>query len=160
MKIEFTPTILYAILKPFVLIIIASIFYFYSYHIAIIVAQYFHVNILTYLKIVIFIIVLIYFYALLKIFLQKYILTDEQLISNIGVFSIETDYLELYRVKDIQIKKPFFLRLIGVYNLIIHTSDKTHPILYINGINNTLILKNIRTLIETLRKTKRVYEVD
>ncbi len=44
---------------------------------------------------------------------KVYELTNERLKITEGVFSKVTDSLELYRVKDIEVRQPFFSRLLG-----------------------------------------------
>ena len=52
----------------------------------------------------------------LKVKSRVYTLTTERLLIDEGVFNKTQDTLELYRVRDIQVKEPFLLRLFGLQN--------------------------------------------
>ena len=57
----------------------------------------------------------------------KYELTTERLKTRYGVLNKKTDELELYRVRDYKFEQPFFLRLFSLGNIVLQTSDKSHP---------------------------------
>ncbi|MGF1531461.1 MAG: PH domain-containing protein [Puniceicoccaceae bacterium] len=78
-----------------------------------------------------------------------------------GVLSKTHDTLELYRVKDTEITRPFWLRLIGRGNVILHTSDRTTPTLVLKAVEQPLVLlETLRERVEHLREIKRVREMD
>src|ERR1700676_3210389 len=56
-----------------------------------------------------------------------YELTTERLKITEGVFSKVTDTLELYRVKDIEVRQPFLYRRFGLENIHVQTSDLFSP---------------------------------
>src|ERR1700730_1180248 len=58
---------------------------------------------------------------------KVYELTSERLKNTEGVFGKVTETLELYRVKDMETRQPFFYRLVGIENIRINTSDLTTP---------------------------------
>src|SRR4051812_404078 len=92
---------------------------------------------------------------------RVYELTNERLKTTEGVFSKITDTLELYRVKDIEARQPFFYRMIGVENVQLNTSDASSPSLLLDAIPRTVKLADqIRTQVETMRQQKRVREID
>lgn len=91
----------------------------------------------------------------------KYALTNERLKLTTGIFSRETDVLELYRVKDMSISEPFILRVFGLSNVTLTTSDRSTPILKLEAIRDgATVLDTIRHHVEILREKKRVREVD
>lgn len=91
----------------------------------------------------------------------KYELTNQRLKVRRGILSKKTDELELYRIKDYQIDEPFFLRLFSLSNIILSTSDRSHPTVHITAIKNAEeIRETIRSHVEELRDRKRVREVD
>src|SRR5947209_15332188 len=65
---------------------------------------------------------------------RVYELTTERLKTTEGVFSKVTDTLELYRVKDIETRQPFFYRTVGVENVQLNTSDASSPSLLLDAI--------------------------
>lgn len=91
---------------------------------------------------------------------QQFELTSERLITSSGVLSRTTDSLELYRVKDMRIRQPLRLRLFGLENIELMTSDETSPILLIDHIPSHLrLLDKIRTQVEACRMAKGTREV-
>ena len=88
---------------------------------------------------------------------RRYELTSQRLKSHEGVFSKKTNELELYRVKDTQFEQSFFLRLFGVGNVLLVTSDATTPLVKIEAVSGAQALREkIRTLVEERRDQKRV----
>lgn len=103
---------------------------------------------------------LAYAYKVLLIRSRKYIISKEQVIYKRGIFSIATDYLELYRVKDYKEYRPFFMRLISTMKVTLFTSDRSKRYLKMEGIPNSPVVAKLRELVELNRGLKRVYEVD
>ena len=91
----------------------------------------------------------------------RYRLTNERFEITTGVLSRRTEQLELYRVKDLSIEEPFVLRLAGFGNLILHSSDRSHPKLVLQGVRECANLRDqVRGLVEKRRDEKRVHELD
>ena len=70
------------------------------------------------------------FFALVRYLQTKckiYELTTQRLKITSGVFTKVTETLELYRVKDIEMRQPFLSRLAGVENVQMKTSDTSSP---------------------------------
>jgi uncharacterized membrane protein YdbT with pleckstrin-like domain len=90
-----------------------------------------------------------------------YELTTERLKTTEGVFSKVTDTLELYRVKDLEKRQPFFYRLVGVENVALNTSDASSPFILIEAISSSVGLADkIRNQVEAVRAQKGVREID
>ena len=91
----------------------------------------------------------------------RYMLTAERLICQQGVFHRNQDEVELYRIKDYTITAPLLHRWIGIANLVLITSDRTHPELVLKGISDAYQIKElIRAQVEQLRTQKGVREID
>lgn len=86
--------------------------------------------------------------------------TDEQLIITQGVFSKQIEFIELYRVKDFTIYKPFLLRLMRGLHLRIFTSDKSSPAMVLRGVPDDDTPYKLRDLVENNRVEKEVFEID
>jgi hypothetical protein len=72
-----------------------------------------------------------------------------------------TDTLELYRVKDLETRQPFFSRLAGVENIQLNTSDTSSPVIVIEAIPSTVGLADkVRNQVEAIRAQKGVREID
>jgi len=97
----------------------------------------------------------------LKTRAKIYELTTERLKTTQGVFSKMTDTLELYRVKDIETRQPFFDRMLGVENVQLNTSDASSPTILIDAIPCTVGLADkVRNQVEIIRQQKGVKEID
>src|SRR5690606_7170258 len=57
----------------------------------------------------------------------EYTLTRERLRIRQGVFNKQLSDLELYRVKDLHVLQPFLLRIFRKSNIILFSSDRSHP---------------------------------
>jgi uncharacterized membrane protein YdbT with pleckstrin-like domain len=104
------------------------------------------------------------FIAIWKFFLVKtwtLEITDQRIIEAKGIFTKTTDELELYRVKDIRLEEPFLLRIVGLSNILMNTSDRTHPIYKIPAIKNgKSVREELRLAIDIRREKKQVRETD
>lgn len=101
------------------------------------------------------------FWIWLQTHFHRYTVTTERLSEGIGVFNRSTEELELYRVKDISMQEPFALRMFGLSDVVLSTSDRTTPIVIIHGIRDGRKLVNIiRKHTEIMRARKGVREID
>jgi uncharacterized membrane protein YdbT with pleckstrin-like domain len=92
---------------------------------------------------------------------QAYEITTQRLRLYEGVLNQDIDELELYRVKDTRIVRPFVLRFFGLGNLHLETSDRTHPKPVLAAIKDAMeVREQLRKHVEKLRDEKRVREVD
>ena len=88
-------------------------------------------------------------------------LTTERLIIEEGVLNKTTEALELYRVRDWQVTQPFWLRLVGLQNIALITSDSSTPQLVVDCIPAELNLGDkFREYIEESRQVKKLREID
>lgn len=88
-------------------------------------------------------------------------ISSQRILEHKGIFSRITLELELYRVKDIIHEQPFLLRLLGLSNIVIYSSDLSTPQLKIKGIKDGVILKEkIRQAVEQRRDEKGIREID
>lgn len=91
----------------------------------------------------------------------SYTITADRLICEQGIFHRTQDEIELYRIKDYTITAPLLYRWLGLADLMLVTSDKTHPMLMLKGIVDSYQIKElIRQQVEKLRVQKGVREID
>jgi uncharacterized membrane protein YdbT with pleckstrin-like domain len=91
----------------------------------------------------------------------SYELTTQRLKKSSGILNRHLEELELYRVKDYAMEQPFLLRLLGLGNLTLVTSDASTPIVAIKAISNvTDVREKLRHAVQTERDRKRVRELD
>jgi uncharacterized membrane protein YdbT with pleckstrin-like domain len=87
----------------------------------------------------------------------KYHLTTERLHVTTGVFSRRTEDLELYRVKDYHINEPFTMRVFGLADIILNTTDDANATIFLKAIPDGKGLRDqIRKNVEVCRDRKRV----
>jgi uncharacterized membrane protein YdbT with pleckstrin-like domain len=92
---------------------------------------------------------------------KVYELTSERLKITEGVFNKVTDTLELYRVKDLETRQPFWARAFGVENIQLNTADASTPFVLIEAVPQKLALGDkIRNAVENVRMQKRVRQLD
>jgi uncharacterized membrane protein YdbT with pleckstrin-like domain len=91
----------------------------------------------------------------------RYEITTQRLRLRTGVINRKTSELELYRVKDFSLEQPLLLRLFSLANLVLVTSDRSHPQVVIRAVPHAEELTNtIRQKVEELRRSLGVREVD
>ncbi len=92
---------------------------------------------------------------------RVYELTSDRLRLYNGVFNRTIDEIELYRVKDSTITQPFWIRVFGLGNVVLDTSDRSHPTAEMLAISDPQGVRElVRANVERLRDQKRVREVD
>jgi membrane protein YdbS with pleckstrin-like domain len=88
-------------------------------------------------------------------------LTTQRLKITSGVFTKVTDTIELYRVKDIEMRQPFLSRLVGVENVQMNTTDISSPLVLIEAVPSSVGLADkLRHQVEIVRQQKRTREID
>jgi membrane protein YdbS with pleckstrin-like domain len=104
------------------------------------------------------------FFALvyyLKTRCKVFELTTQRLKITSGVFTKVTETLELYRVKDIETRQPFFSRMVGIENVQMTTSDVSSPLVLIDAVPSSVgFADKLRNQVEIIRQQKRVRAID
>jgi uncharacterized membrane protein YdbT with pleckstrin-like domain len=91
----------------------------------------------------------------------SYELTSQRLKIRHGILNRRLDEIELYRVKDYVMEQPLLLRMLGLGNITLITSDATTPTLRIPAIPNVEdVREKLRTAVQRERDRKRVRELD
>jgi uncharacterized membrane protein YdbT with pleckstrin-like domain len=90
-----------------------------------------------------------------------YEVTTERIRYGTGIFSRHSSELELYRVRDYSVVKPFLLRLVGRGNLVLVTADRSTPEFVMRAIPGADALKDqIRTNTEIMRQRRGVRDLE
>ncbi|HEY0944405.1 MAG TPA: PH domain-containing protein [Opitutaceae bacterium] len=90
-----------------------------------------------------------------------YEVTTERIRTITGLLSRTSTELELYRVRDYTVIRPFWLRLVGRGNLVLQTSDRSNPQLILRAIPAVESLKDqIRANTERLRLSRGVRDIE
>jgi len=91
----------------------------------------------------------------------RFELTSERLRVTEGILNQKIDEIELYRVKDIAMERPLWMRMTGLASVLLDTSDRSMPKLTLPAISNGVELREqLRKQVEEIRDKKRVREVD
>jgi uncharacterized membrane protein YdbT with pleckstrin-like domain len=80
-----------------------------------------------------------------------YKITNERVVIESGILSKRMDQIDIYRINDYVVERPFGQRLLGTGNLVISAMDRTTPELRINGLATDLV-----ALYEKLRKATEI----
>lgn len=150
-EIRLYPLLNYALLKPSYILLIFFLLLFVGNQ---------YLNITNYWMYFCLPLLFLYLYRVLYIRTSLYLISAEQIKYQRGIFNLEIDFIELYRIKDFKVKKPFLLRLISAMEIDLETSDKSHPLFRLSGIKSTNLIHIIRDRVEENRLNKRVFEVD
>ncbi len=96
----------------------------------------------------------------LKVKCRVFNITSERLIIDEGVFNKSQETLELYRIRDMQVKQPFWLRLFGLENIHLIATDITTESVVLDYIPSNLALRDkLRVQVEECRRKKGVREM-
>jgi len=87
----------------------------------------------------------------------RYELTSERLRIRRGVLSRRTDEIELYRVKDYVLSEPFVLRMFGLGDIVLTTTDDANRTVLLKAVRRPTSLRDeIRKHVEVRRQVKGV----
>ena len=90
----------------------------------------------------------------------KYEISREQIRYSRGIWHRQTDFLEMFRIKDFDQRQTLPMQMLGVMHIRLMTSDITHPVLELKGIPVSNITDMLRQLVEEARRKNRVYAID
>jgi uncharacterized membrane protein YdbT with pleckstrin-like domain len=91
----------------------------------------------------------------------RYTLTNQRLLITHGILNRREDNLELYRVRDYTMEQPLNLRMLGLGNIHMVTSDPITPNLSIRAIPEVeKVREALRHSVEAARDRKRVRQMD
>jgi uncharacterized membrane protein YdbT with pleckstrin-like domain len=83
-------------------------------------------------------------------------LTDQRIILTRGVLNKSTSEIELYRVRDIGVEEPFFLRINGIGHVMVYSTDEVTALVKLAAYRNPHWLKDqIRHFAEENRQRRR-----
>jgi uncharacterized membrane protein YdbT with pleckstrin-like domain len=90
-----------------------------------------------------------------------YELTTQRLRMRTGILNKRVDELELFRVRDYSMEQPLLLRLVGLGNLTMITSDATTPTVAMRAIPGVeAVREKLRSAVQSERDRKRVRQLD
>jgi uncharacterized membrane protein YdbT with pleckstrin-like domain len=91
-----------------------------------------------------------------------YRITSRRIVVETGVLSKRLEQIDLYRVNDYTVDRPFGQRLLGTGNLLLKTFDKTTPELRIVGVKTDVVAlyERLRQATERDKSSRGVRMVD
>ena len=93
--------------------------------------------------------------------MDRFWVTRERLKQRVGVLNFKRKNLELYRVKDIEVREPLIYRLFGAGDVILVSSDRSDPLVRLTAIGEpALTADRLRDLVEKARRDFGVREID
>ncbi len=111
-------------------------------------------------------------YRMVYLCRMRYIISNEQLVFEHGVFHREVDYQELYRVVDFNESQTFMQQLFRLKTVSIYSGDRTTPRLDIIGVPMKTprldiigvpmkeeLVTTIRERVETSKRRRSIYEI-
>jgi uncharacterized membrane protein YdbT with pleckstrin-like domain len=82
----------------------------------------------------------------------RYLLTNQRFMHESGVLRRITNRIEVLDMDDITFEQGLVERMLGVGSIRVHSSDVSHPELFLHGIDNVAEVAN---LIDNTRRTER-----
>ncbi len=90
----------------------------------------------------------------------KWLVEEETLCRIKGIFSKQTDYIEMYRITDYKENQSFLQRIMGVKTVTVYSTDRSDEVTDIPGVPADMnLIGIIRDNVEKCRKDKRIYEI-
>jgi membrane protein YdbS with pleckstrin-like domain len=97
----------------------------------------------------------------LQVACHRYEVDGERITVRTGVLSRTDDTVELYRVKDVTLERPLIMRLCGLGNVTVISSDKTMPTLTFYAVRGAAgVADLLRRRAEARRSARGVRELD
>ncbi len=92
----------------------------------------------------------------------RYRLTSQRIVIERGVFSKRMEQIDLYRVVDYVVERPFGQRIMGTGNIVLEAMDKTTPEVRIDGIKTDVmrLYEMLRYATEQEKKKRNVRVLD
>lgn len=90
----------------------------------------------------------------------RYMLADDRIFVQTGLFSTKYEELLLYRVKDISLSRTLWQKMFGMGTVTVQSSDTTTPVLAIKNIKKSFEVKElIHSCVED-QKIERRYRIN
>ena len=91
----------------------------------------------------------------------RYELTTQRLRTRTGVLNKHLEEMELYRVRDYRLEQPFYLRLFGLANIRLESSDRSTPSILLRAVpRGERVREDIRTHVEEARRRRGVRDIE
>jgi uncharacterized membrane protein YdbT with pleckstrin-like domain len=100
-------------------------------------------------------------YQFIELWNWDYIFNEQTVVEKKGIFSVSYREIHYARIKSIMVDQPFVLRLVGLSNIRIKSSDPYMPTMRINAVANGIEIKQfLSKKTHELRKAEGIKEFD
>jgi len=91
-----------------------------------------------------------------------YRITTQRIVIDHGVLSKRLEQVDLYRIRDYTVERPFGQRLLGTGNILIEAMDSSTPVVRIQGLRTDVVelYERLRVATEADRRLRGVRLVD
>jgi len=91
-----------------------------------------------------------------------YKITTERVVIESGLFSKRMEQIDIYRINDYVVERPFSQRLLGTGNLVLSALDRSTPQLRIEGLKTDMmkLYERVRTATEEEKRRRGVRMID
>lgn len=92
----------------------------------------------------------------------SYRITTQRVVIDKGIFSKKLEQLDLYRVHDFTVDRPFGQRVLGTGNVRLNTYDKSTPVVELTGLKTDVVAlyETMRVAVENAKAARGVRMVD
>jgi uncharacterized membrane protein YdbT with pleckstrin-like domain len=93
---------------------------------------------------------------------MHYKITTQRVVIEHGMFSKRMEQIDLYRIVDYVVERPFAQRLMGTGNIVLEAMDKTTPEIRIDGVKTDVVAlyERLRYCTEQEKKKRGVRVLD
>ena len=98
---------------------------------------------------------LIAIYKFLEVYYWRYEFYERTMIERKGIFSVTRTEVSYYRIKSILVEEPLWMRIFGLSNVIIKTSDEFNNIVTLYAVPNGTELRSILREVTDQRRTEQ-----
>lgn len=87
----------------------------------------------------------------------RYKVTNQRLIIEEGLLTLRTREIELFRVRDISVKRNIWERMFGIGDITLLSTDATNPVILLKNIKDSHVIKDlIREAVREERNTQKL----
>jgi uncharacterized membrane protein YdbT with pleckstrin-like domain len=93
---------------------------------------------------------------------RSYRITTQRIVVETGILSKKLEQVDLYRIRDYSVERPFLQRLMGTGNLVLEAMDSTSPILRVDALKTDVVVlyEKLRVATEADKRERGVRLVD
>lgn len=91
---------------------------------------------------------------------SRYVITPEVIRISRGILFKRTDQVELFRVKDYIVTRPFLLQLFRLMDVTLKSTDPENPVIWLRGIPESDIIDTLRERVQKTRKDNKIFEIN